>query len=76
VRNEIIVAFAANRDLADREPPADFHQSAIGDERPRQWLLQELILRLAVTASGTQPIEPSTATYIVALCRRRERKGA
>src|SRR6185312_315119 len=47
---------------AKRLPSLRISQSA--RRAPGAGFLRKLILRLVVTASGTQPIEASTATYI------------
>src|SRR5436190_22023564 len=69
MRGKLVFALRADRDSADarRVPSLSSRHSASSARGPgffRKWML-----RLVVTASGTQPIEASTATYIVASAR-------
>src|SRR6266567_5066753 len=70
VRRKLVFAFRADRDLADGKALAELEQPAFGIERARgPGFFRKLMLRFVVTASGTHPIEASTATYIVASAR-------
>jgi hypothetical protein len=64
VGDEIVLAVGANADFADGQPLAELDQACLGNEIARRGLLRKLMVRLVVTASGTQPIAESTAIYI------------
>ena len=61
--DRVFMAVRADRDLAHGEPFAELHQLRLGDEVALGGRRRKLTLKLVVTASGTGPIEASTATY-------------
>ncbi len=70
MRGKLALTVRADRNLADGEALAELEQPAFRIERAlRPGFFRKLMLRLVVTASGTHPIEASTATYMAASAR-------
>jgi len=62
VRDQLLRAIGADADLCDRKAVAHLDQARLGHEVPRRRLLRKLMLRLVVTAAGTQPTVAKIAT--------------